>query len=249
MLDKSSRDALTDFWRACGEENATFPRDLERCVALSLPVAVVKLSRLGVAAIREWLLARGGAVWSPLNGADRAIRGCLLAFGGRGVILLDGTDPQDEQRFTLAHEVSHFVLDYWLPRCRALAKLGPGILEVLDGLRAATPDERLSALLTGVSLRPYVDLLDRESDISVAGRELDEIELRADAGAFQLIAPASEVRRRAGVLALRYADRQAEMVALLRQTFGLPAYAAVAYAVRLLAAAGKGRSFAESLRD
>ena len=128
-------------------------------------------------------------------------------------------------------------------------RLGPSIAEVLDGRRAATPDERLSAVLNGVPLRPYVDLLDRRSDISVCGRELDEIELRADAAAFELLAPAAEVQRRNRLPQRRYADRRAATIALLRDAFGLPPYAAAAYAARLLVMAGKGRSFAESLVD
>src|SRR5947207_13502027 len=111
-----------NFWcRAGGPE--PFPRSLESAVAWALPLAVVKLPRLGLRELREWLAERG--IPFGINATDRRLRACVLARAGRGVIFLDGTDSEDELRLSLAHEVSHFACDYLDPRTRAMAVLGP----------------------------------------------------------------------------------------------------------------------------
>ncbi|HZQ09243.1 MAG TPA: ImmA/IrrE family metallo-endopeptidase [Anaerolineae bacterium] len=35
------------------------------------------------------------------------------------MIFLDGSDPANEQRITVAHEIAHFLVDYQMPRARA----------------------------------------------------------------------------------------------------------------------------------
>ena len=108
----------SNFWRRAGGP-APFPRSLESAVAWALPVAVVKLPRLGLRELREWLAKRG--IPFCINATDRRLRACVLARAGRGAIFLDGTDSEDELRLSLAHEVSHFVCDYLDPRRRAMA--------------------------------------------------------------------------------------------------------------------------------
>jgi Zn-dependent peptidase ImmA (M78 family) len=39
-----------------------------------------------------------------------------MARAGHGFISLDGSDADDERRFSLAHELAHFLLDYQDPR-------------------------------------------------------------------------------------------------------------------------------------
>lgn len=61
-----------------------------------------------------------------------------MALGGsRNFVLLDDADTPAEQRFSLAHEVAHFLLDYLQPREATRRKLGETALEVVDGLRPA----------------------------------------------------------------------------------------------------------------
>src|SRR2546421_204494 len=105
--------------------------------------------------IESWLARR--AVPFSFNCRSRAVRGCLIAFGGQGLIFVDGADPDDERRFTIAHEVGHFLVDYLLVRETALAKFGAKIIEVFDGLRLPSVSERVHALLTGTSLGIYTN--------------------------------------------------------------------------------------------
>src|SRR5207253_2652044 len=117
-------------------------RNLERAVALALPVTVVKLPRLHITSVGEWLIARGRKINMNFGTFDRPLRGCVIAWRGHAIIFVDGGDPEDEQRFTIAHEIAHLLLDYFIPRRRATASLGAQIGDVLDGLRPATAEER-----------------------------------------------------------------------------------------------------------
>ncbi|MER3439575.1 MAG: hypothetical protein C4346_19370, partial [Chloroflexota bacterium] len=84
---------------------------------MAIPVAVVFMPALTLERVHNWLERRG--VPYRVDCASRRLRGCLVAAGGHGVIFIEGADPDDERRFTLAHEVAHFLLHYQHPRERA----------------------------------------------------------------------------------------------------------------------------------
>jgi hypothetical protein len=248
-LDGIGHAAVEEFWRRCGQPEP-FPRNLERSIALALPIFLVKVPRLCLSAACTWLCARGFEAESAfLAGSERPLRGCLVAAAGRGVIFLDGSDPDDQRRFTLAHEVAHFLVDYYLPRRAALERLGPHLAEVLDGQRPPTAEERLGALLARAPLQTYVNLLGRGDGGDTLHADLDEIETRADRVGLELLAPENEVWLRADVSAPTFDAREARLSATLVGCFGLPSSTARSYARTLLLHAGKGPSWAERLRS
>ncbi len=244
-LDNAGQEAVAMFWQGCGEVEA-FPRRLERAVALALPVCVIKLSHLRLSVVENWLARRG--VSFQFNCRSRTVRGCLVAFGGQGLIFVDGTDSEDEQRFTLAHEVAHFITDYWLARENALKKYGLGIAEVFDGLRRPTVAERVHAVLAGTPIGVYTNLMEREEADSAFNSAVWEIEDRADRIALALLAPPEEVLTLADITAAQFNERHAAIIHLLRQHFGLPNSIAAAYGRSLLNAVGRGPSWVETLR-
>ena len=213
------------FWAAAGQP-PPFPRDLRQAVLLALPLGIVDLPRLRVAAIDVWLARRAAAC--RMGVADRPLRACLVAHGGAGLVFLDGADPPDEHRFSLAHETAHFLVDYWQPRQRAAARLGPAALEVLDGLRPPTRVERVDAALAGVPLNVHVHLMDRTPDGHAASTRENAAERRADLLALELLAPRDAVE--AALAPLPPATRRADAARLLAGTFGLPSPVAAAYA-------------------
>ena len=223
-------DTVGSFWEAAGGPER-FPRRLEEAVLWALPLAVLKLSRLWVADVEDWLANRG--IEFRLAVPNRSLRGCLVAHAGKGIVLLDGTDPEDEQRFSLAHESAHFMVDYLEPRQKALTAMNESIVEVLDGLRPATREERINALLTGQTIGVHTHLMDREPDGRIGCRDTAGAEGRADRLALELLAPASEVRRRlargAGPQA-SYDERVRRTLGLLAGTFGVPLPVADDYA-------------------
>ncbi|MBL8207298.1 MAG: ImmA/IrrE family metallo-endopeptidase [Blastocatellia bacterium] len=244
-LDNASQEAIQLFWQQCGETEA-FPRSLERSLALALPVTLIKLPRLKLRLIENWLAQRGVAF--QFNCQSRAVRGCLVAFGGNGLIFIDGTDPLDEQRFSIAHELAHFLLDYWLPRERAMRKFRLEIAAVFDGLRLPTITERVHSLLISIPLGVYTCLLERDELQSNFNAGVWQIEDRADKVALALLAPPEIVLAQSDLSASQFTVRHESISALLIQAFGLPASLAAAYGYALLTASGRSPTWAEALR-
>lgn len=211
-----------EFWERAGELEP-FPRNLRRAIAGSLPLSVVFLARPSIDSIREWLCGNG--IECRIDVPDRSLRAGLVARFGHGVAFLDGSDSEDEQRFSLAHELAHFLQDYLAPRMRTKWKVGSAAFAVLDGLRPATATERLHALLGNAEIGFHVHLLDR-TPAGLWGA-VATAEERADLLAYELLAPA------ATVLASVEAPTQPAIAEVLRSRFGLPVAQAADYARRL----------------
>lgn len=218
MISFDPRPEAAEFWRRVGEAEP-FPRQLRRPVTRTLPVAVVHLPRLTISSAQAWLSDRG--VGDALPVPDRALRGCLVAHRGHGFIFLDGTLADGEERMTLAHEVAHFLRHYERRRAVAVRKLGPAILEALDGQRALTSAERVSGVLRNVPLGVYRHTLGRNAD----GRP-DEytlgLEAEADLLGFELLAPSWKV--------VRSSSPGSDCRELLETAYGLTPDCALAWA-------------------
>lgn len=246
MTDHEAHEAAERFWnRAASREQ--YPRSLERTVLQMLPIVIVKLPGLGVEAIRRWLSLRGVRVGAFVP--DRGLRGGLFARGGVGVVFIDGMDSTDEARFSLAHEVAHFLLDYLWPREEAIQALGNGVREALDGVRPLSPEERLSALLRRVKLGQFTHLMDRDGFDQITRSSVLDAEDRADRFAIELLAPresiVAEARRRG--IQLGEAESVGGLIEVLISKYGLPQWCAERYAQHLSARSRGRGSFREWL--
>jgi IrrE N-terminal-like domain len=193
MTEGWLRRTVEDFWKQVGQVFPPPPRNMEDFVAWALPITIEKVPNLRVSEIQVWLERYGIPYALPYS--DRSLYGCLIAYRGHGVVLLDENDPDDQSRFSLAHEIAHFLVDYHQARERAISKLGPSIIEVLDGLRLQTLDERVYAVLGNISLGIRIDLMERPRDGSHCNDSIVEIEDRADRLALELLASADEVHQ------------------------------------------------------
>ncbi|HEY8284678.1 MAG TPA: ImmA/IrrE family metallo-endopeptidase [Chloroflexota bacterium] len=237
-----SIEMADSFWEDAGNDES-FPRGLRRAIASALPLTVVLLPRLRVAGIDAWLSEQ--AIRCQLGFPDRPLRACLVARHGQGIIFLDGTDPDDEQRFSLAHECAHFLRGYWQPRRVAVDRLGPAVVEVFDGDRPAHPDERLHALLARVAIGFHVHLMDRTAEGGFASVAIDAAERDADLLAYELLAPSAFVL--ASIGSGSSLDRRATMAADLTHGYGLPARVAARYAAILVPRADRPDSLMHRL--
>ena len=217
---------LAEAVEVCGLPASGFPRDvrgLKEDVCLALPLSVVEIPRLTSSQVREWLVAHKRA-HGGLPETDRRLHGCMVAMEGKGVLFHDNSDEASEQRFTVAHEVSHFVLDHFLLRHRALRAFGASILPVLNGQREPTVRERLFSVIDRVPLGLQVNLMGRNPSRDPLTGKTMEAEWRADRLAFELLAPENDVRGR-----LQDTSTHEEAVALLVKEFGLPMKEARSY--------------------
>jgi hypothetical protein len=244
-LDAESSDLIREFWLAAGAEEP-WPRSLERPLALALPVTVIKLARLHLHEAEHWLRARGVALsFGGGQGERRAVHGCIVAHAGHGFLFVDATDSPAELRFTVAHEIGHFLADHLLPRRQAERRFGAEILPVLNGQRTPTQLERFSSALSGVRLGSYQSYLPR-SDSADGGLDLWKVEGRADRIGAALLAPPDLVLLAA--TGPDHATRLRRAVQALTGTFGFPPTAAARYAQALLQENGLGPTWSESLR-
>lgn len=245
LFDSEVTGIALDFWARSGI-HAPYPRSLEPAVFVALPVAVLRLPRLRLRTAIEWLNRKGIVHRNEI--ADRPLHGYIAARGGAGIIFLDGTDSLEEQRFSLAHEIAHFLYDYLRPRTAAIRALGTGITEVLDGVRLPNAGERLAGVLRGVPLGVYSHLGRRSSSGDVEDVGVLHVEDKADQLALELIAPlgrvTASVRRRLSPASESDDD---DVVFLLREDYGLPMGIARIYARTVLSAARSSRSFREWL--
>jgi hypothetical protein len=211
------------FWDRAGVV-PPFPRDVRAAITRSGVGTVVTVPGLSVSALAGWLARAGFRV--PDLGADRPLRGGLYAAGGVGLFFVSDDDPPDEKRFTLAHELAHYLRDYLRPRERVAAAVGPAALDVLDGRRSASTPEAIRAAVRGVPVGPFTHLMARTEagcDPATAAAEWE-----ADVLACELLAPAAEVMSHA-------ADRDS-LASVLSVRFGLPPEAARRYGAVLFPA-------------
>jgi len=128
MIHASPETLAGEFWDDTGLHD-TFPRKIEQAIAFKLPLALVGLSPLNVAAIGHWLQQRDIATRLPDDRRD--LCGCLVAFGGRGFIFICAADSPEEQRLTIAYETTHFLSDYLLFRCAQVCHMVYHLLNLL----------------------------------------------------------------------------------------------------------------------
>lgn len=246
MTDQETAQWAQRFWRLVGRTEA-FPRSLESSVAWGLPLAIVKLPHLGLSELQNWLSQRG--ICPHIGGPDRPLRACLLARSGRGLVVLEGSDPEEERRVSLAHEASHFLVDYLYPRQKALEALGKAGREVLDGLRLPTLEERLTGVLRGVQVGVFTHLMERTAVGEVNRLEVLVAEDRADRIALELLAPRQTVLKRLEARGIHWHEHGAATSAtvILVEEFGLPLAIAREYGRSLALSRRLRRGFREWL--
>nr|WP_141326358.1 MULTISPECIES: ImmA/IrrE family metallo-endopeptidase [Myxococcus] len=165
--------------------------DLLDCFCGQFHIRPVALPRFTPQTAQDWLSRRSPGQWFTTQ--DHDLHGFMAWWRGHGILFFDNQRKDAEQRFTIVHEVAHFVLEEWLPRRRALSIFGPEILPVLDGERAPSPEEALTLFFEQVPLNLRTDLMARDGSGGYASRDVVVAEHRADRVALELLAPVERV--------------------------------------------------------
>lgn len=221
-----------EFWQQTGGDNNP-PFDIGRAISLLLPVTIITLPDLSIQKVESWL--NENKVNFSANVCDRKLHGFILVVSGMGFIFINGTDMESERRFTLAHEVSHFILDYLFPRNKAMSKMGDNIASVLDGEREATIQEKVNGLLKGVNMKTYTHLVEKTGDGAFTDYTILKAENNADSLALELLAPSKEVIRKIkhSITKPRFHDFVSVGNNILTDIYGLPRTIAQNYAQQL----------------
>jgi hypothetical protein len=232
-------DLACAFWARAGAQ-PSFPRELEGAFESAFDVTVKRLPALTLGSIRAWLAPLGIVVQAK---GDRALCGCLAAAHGSAFVFIDSDDSVDEQRYTLAHELAHYLRDIWQPRQHAERILGSAATKVCDGDRAPTMDQRLAAALDGISLAFHVHLWERGPDGQPASEAIEDHENCADILALELLVPAAHLGQRGAG-----AWSEDELLDRLMNDYGLPRREARRYASRLRPQPERPERWLEELR-
>ena len=226
-----------EFWALAGEV-PSYPCDIKAIITWTLPLEVCGVPELCINDVLAW--AQRVNISHRIRGRNRRLHGCLIAYRGKGTIFFDAQDPDDEQRFTLAHEMSHFLLDYQAPRQRAVTILGASILPVLDGERPPTLAERLHAVLSTVPLGVMSHVMERP-DKGLPTSIVIDIEDRANLLALELLAPAFPLEElMSQATAPRgFGARLEFLTHHVVVNYGLPETIAASYAQHILAQLGE----------
>lgn len=243
-----SRGWLENALRSTGlRPGAGYPRNLVADVVMQLPVSIEAVPSLSAHSVRQWLRQRG--VDHEVSEANRALHGCLVSRAGQGIVFLDACDEENERRFTLAHEIAHFILDQMLPRLHALRVFGERIAPVLDGTRQPTHEEMLSAVIERVPFGLQVHLMRRDPGGAVCDWDVEESEQRADRLALELLAPAqvatARLRRLLGTDDLT--GREHRAAEHLADLYGLPTDVANSYVRLLFSSRRRRQSLSEEI--
>lgn len=220
-----------------------FPRDLAAIAPITLPVTFITRAGLTTSDVVTTVAAAIGRDLRFLK--NRRLRGCLVAHAGQGMVFLDEDHP-DQMRFASGHELAHFVGHYLARRELAIARLGSGIVEVLDGHREPAPAERLAGILTGSRLGTFADVMERDEGVPLTAAA-EVMEFEADEAAFLALAPVGLVIAR--TIARSGSVHRAAVTLCLVEEFGLAEADARRHAPRIVAAASRGRpSLVDQLR-
>lgn len=220
------------FWEGLGEPER-YPCDIQRAISLAKNVFVVSIPELSMGHIKKWLHQR--SFYFSLPDFDKPLHGFLLTNAGAGFIFINGADCEKERRYTLAHEIGHYILDYERPRQLAVKRFGMSILEVLDGLRLPTVEERLQGLVANQNLTSFTHLLDEEAMSGTARLQIWGVESRADQLALELLAPLRHIRQQLNCLNIpaQFTEYKLILTGMLCDYYGLPATISESYASRL----------------
>ena len=187
-----------------------------------------------------------GGLWNTVGVSERGLRGCIVVGRRGATILVEGNDCEAEKRFTIAHEVAHYILEVRRHRERAADKMGRDFSDVLYGLKEATPTERIDAWLNDVRSDKILHLMDRAPGGGYGCARTMDAECVADELALEILAPRSDMKKVLSSLGqMGFAESLSAAQRIAERRYGLPGAIAGVYASRAVRRLKGGPSTAE----
>ena len=217
------------FWKRAGGRSG-YPANIAYAATCALEVYVDEIADLTPASAVAHV-GRGG-LWK-IDGVDeRSLHGCVIVGPSGGAVLVEKSDDEAEKRFTIAHEVSHYILEVKRHHERAADRLGPEFADALYGLREATPTERIDAWLNNARSEAFAHFMDRAPRGGYGCSRMLEVECRADDLALEILAPRSELV--AAISSTGFVESLKVARSISERRFGLPESVAELYASRVV---------------
>lgn len=84
-------------------------------ISETYPIAVNEIANLDIEKISRAIKTFGGNLATSTLDGYMALAGFFYAHRGGGVIFLERDDSEERRKFSLAHELGHFINDYYRP--------------------------------------------------------------------------------------------------------------------------------------
>lgn len=161
--------------------------DLAKDLVDSLGIWVENLEHLSFPIVQEWHRKKDFCFDGDYH--DREIHGFLKVAGGAAVIFINASDSYAQRRFTLAHELAHFLIEQkWVSEW-IRGSLGGAIEDKWSRGSDLDTEDRLLGVLKGIPLKSQEHLLDSTGESVLKRERISLAEWHADLLAFELLAP------------------------------------------------------------
>jgi hypothetical protein len=199
-----------------------FPRDAAALASHSLDIPIIRQPHLTLQHAREFFCILRGDPPAPDTALfDRPLYGLLHIGPPSNLILIEEDLPTPVANYVLAHELSHFFADVFFVQQRWSQALPKNMHEVRRLFSWQQHDGwlELQALIRGLPPRPKRILArgDRERPETAEREQLADLIAREFLAPWSMVAP----------LFVQFGTK--EIVELLRERFGLPAWVARGY--------------------
>lgn len=231
-----------EFW-ATSYAEFRYNYDIIKVVESSPNVHLIRIPQLNPTKITSWLTSR--KIDIPVENNDRSLDGALLIQNGTVIMFIDTAENDIRQRYTLAHQVSHFLLAYQMPKERAIIKLGKEIAAALKDDTEAPVTQLVQSALQGMTGAAYTLLIEKSEDAFPSDRLNLLPESPADTLALELLAPRYQIIQETASASarLRYSPFKRTCQELLIDKYRIPLEIAHKYAKELASSVTSGPSF------
>lgn len=231
-----------EFW-ATTKSEFRFNYDIINVVESALNVQLIRMPQLCPIKINSWLNSQHMDLQIENKGQN--LHGALLIQNGTVLMFIDTTENATWQRYTLAHQVSRFLLEYQMPREQAILTLGKEIAGVLKGNDDASVTELVQSAFNDVSNKAYTLLIEKKENSAASYQEPSLTDNPADFLALELLAPRYQIIQETASKSvfLSYAGFKRKCRELLIGKYRIPTEIAHKYACELAGSVTNGPSF------